>query len=53
MPPIGSLGQNNNNNTAIHKSAGVTKPQQNNKDKNLLRIISTLSTQNTILETHA
>ena len=52
MPPIGSLGQkNNNNNTAIHKSAGVTKPQQNNKDKKLLPIISTLLIENTILKT--
>ena len=52
MPPIGSLGQkNNNNNTAIHKSAGVTKLQQNNKDKKLLPIISTLLIENTILKT--
>ena len=52
MPPIGSLGQNNNNNTAIHKSAGVTKLHiQNNTYRKLFCIISSLLTENTILKT--
>ena len=51
MPPIGSLGQNNNNTDNIHKSGGVNKLQKNNTDKKLLHIISTLLTENTILKT--
>ena len=52
MPPIGSLGQNNNNTDNIHKSGGITKLHiQNNTDKKLLHIISTLLTENTILKT--
>ena len=53
MPPIGSLGQKNNNNNTdnIQKSGGVNKLQKINTDKKLLHNISTLLIENTILKT--
>ena len=52
MPPIGSLGQNNNNTDNIHKSGGITKLHIQNKTyRKLFCIISTLLTENTILKT--
>ena len=54
MPPIGSLGQKNNNNNTdnIQKSGGVNKLQKKiNTHKKLLHNISTLLIENTILKT--